>query len=251
MGAKVAVVTEENIADMNTVIEYQDVANENKEVKSLTTGIRKNKILTYIANFIKRTIDILAGIAGAIILMPLTIGVYIANKISKEDGPIFYTQERIGKNGKTFKMLKYRSMVMGADEKLEKYLAENEEARKEYKKYKKLKKDPRITKMGKILRKTSLDEMPQLLHLLTGDMSLVGPRPYLPREKEEMGEYYNVITKLKPGLTGYWQVSGRSETTFNERLDYDIKYYKDSSLKRDIKIIFTTMKHVVKKTGAL
>ena len=103
-------------------------------------------------------------------------------------------------------MYKYRSMVIGADEKLSTYLKENEEARKEYSKYKKLKNDPRITKVGKFIRKTSIDEFPQFINVLLGQMSLVGPRPYLPREQEDMGNYYKYIIQCKPGITGYWQV---------------------------------------------
>lgn len=161
---------------------------------------KKNKYFTYFENFIRRLIDILAGIIGLILIIPLTIIVYISNKINHDDGPVFYVQERIGKNGKKFKMLKYRSMVVGAEEKLKEYLANNKEAEKEYKIYKKLKNDPRITKIGGILRKTSLDEIPQLLNLLDGSMSLVGSRPYLPDEIEDMGEYYNIIIKNKPGI---------------------------------------------------
>ena len=138
--------------------------------------------------------------------IPLTIGIAIANLICKDNGPIFYSQYRMGKNGKLFKMYKYRSMVVGADEKLKKYLEENEEARKEYKKYKKLKHDARVTKVGEFIRKTSLDEFPQFINVLKGDMSLVGPRPYLEREKEDMNGYYKYITTFKPGLTGLWQV---------------------------------------------
>lgn len=174
---------------------------ENNKEKSLSNLTKQNKIITYIEQAVRRILDIMAGIIGMIILIPLTIAIFIANKISKDNGPIFYYKERIGKNGKTFKMLKYRSMIVDADEQLEKYLKENKEAREEFKKYKKLKNDPRVTKVGAFLRKTSLDELPQLVHLLTGKMSLVGPRPYLPKEKQEMGEYYNIIVKNTPGLT--------------------------------------------------
>ena len=132
-----------------------------------------------IGKIFKRLIDILGGIIGTIVLIPLTIGIAIANLICKDNGPIFYSQYRMGKNGKLFKMYKYRSMVVGADEKLKKYLEENEEARKEYKKYKKLKHDARVTKVGEFIRKTSLDEFPQFINVLKGDMSLVGPRPGL------------------------------------------------------------------------
>lgn len=204
-----------------------------------------------IKKILKRLIDILGGIVGTIVLIPLTIGIAIANLICKDNGPIFYSQYRMGKNGKLFKMYKYRSMVVGADEKLKKYLEENEEARKEYKKYKKLKHDPRVTKVGEFIRKTSLDEFPQFINVLKGDMSLVGPRPYLEREKEDMNGYYKYITTCKPGLTGLWQISGRSDVDFATRIDLDMQYYYNHSLKGDIKILFKTAMKLVKREGAL
>ena len=204
-----------------------------------------------IRKIFKRLIDILGGIVGTIVLIPLTIGIAIANLICKDNGPIFYSQYRLGKNGKLFKMYKYRSMVVGADEKLKKYLEENEEARKEYKKYKKLKHDPRVTKVGDFIRKTSLDEFPQFINVLKGDMSLVGPRPYLEREKEDMNGYYKYITTCKPGLTGLWQISGRSDVDFATRIDLDMQYYYNHSLKGDIKILFKTAMKLVKREGAL
>ena len=142
-------------------------------------------------------------------------------------------------------------MVMHADEKLWEYLNNNSEAKEEYKKYKKLKVDPRITKLGKFLRKTSLDEFPQFINVLKGDMSLVGPRPYLYREKEDMGENYNEIIKVKPGLTGYWQVNGRSDVDFDERTQMDIEYIRDRNLWFDFKILIKTILKVFKKGGAL
>ena len=204
-----------------------------------------------IRKIFKRLIDILWGIVGTIVLIPLTIGIAIANLICKDNGPIFYSQYRMGKNGKLFKMYKYRSMVVGADEKLKKYLEENEEARKEYKKYKKLKHDARVTKVGEFIRKTSLDEFPQFINVLKGDMSLVGPRPYLEREKEDMNGYYKYITTCKPGLTGLWQISGRSDVDFATRIDLDMQYYYNHSLKGDIKILFKTAMKLVKREGAL
>ena len=205
----------------------------------------------FIERILKRLIDICGGIVGTIVLIPLTIGIAIANLICKDNGPIFYSQYRMGKNGKLFKMYKYRSMVVGADEKLKKYLEENEEARKEYKKYKKLKHDPRVTKVGEFIRKTSLDEFPQFINVLKGDMSLVGPRPYLEREKEDMNGYYKYITTCKPGLTGLWQISGRSDVDFATRIDLDMQYYYNHSLKGDIKILFKTAMKLVKREGAL
>ena len=194
----------------------------------------------------------MGALVGVVALIPLTIIIYITRIVLKEnDGPIFYDQLRIGKDGKVFKMYKYRSMVIGADEKLFKYLEENEEARKEYKEYKKLKDDPRITKIGKFLRKTSLDEFPQFINVLKGDMSLVGPRPYLPREKEDMGEYYTYIIKSRPGITGYWQIAGRSDVNFDDRLKMDYDYNKNRSLKTDLKILVKTVLNVMKKEGAI
>ena len=204
-----------------------------------------------IEKILKRLIDILGGIVGTVVLILLTIGIAIANLICKDNGPIFYSQYRIGKNGKLFKMYKYRSMVVGADEKLKNYLDENEEARKEYKKYKKLKHDPRVTKVGEFIRKTSLDEFPQFINVLKGDMSLVGPRPYLEREKEDMNGYYKYITTCKPGLTGLWQISGRSDVDFATRIDLDMQYYYNHSLKGDVKILFKTAMKLVKREGAL
>ena len=199
---------------------------------------------------IKRTIDIIGSIFGLIVLIPLSIAIYIANYISGDKGPLFYTQTRIEKDGKLFKMYKFRSMVVGADEKLKQYLIENEEARKEYKKYKKLKNDPRITKIGDFIRKTSLDEFPQFINVLKGEMSLVGPRPYLVREKEDMNGYYKYITQCKPGITGFWQINGRSNVTFDDRVDMDMLYFYTHSLKKDAKILFKTIKKMIKKEGA-
>lgn len=210
----------------------------------------KKKIYLFVYYFVKRVVDITASIVGIIILIPLTIIVFIFNRLHEEDGPVFYIQERIGKNGKIFKMYKFRSMCVDADEKLERFLEENEDIRKEFYIYRKIKNDPRITKIGGFLRKTSLDEFPQFINLLTGDMSLVGPRPYLEREKEDMGDYYNIIVKDKPGITGLWQINGRSDVTFEDRLKMDLEYYGTKSIKKDIEIIVKTASKVLQKDGA-
>ena len=233
----------------NDILTYEEKDLENLAL--IPKSLDRRKIIIKLEKIVKRGIDIIRGLCGILLLVPLTIGIWIANKISKEEGPVFYTQDRIGKNGKIFKMYKYRSMVVGADEKLEKYLEENEEARKEFKEYKKLKDDPRITKIGKFIRKTSLDEFPQFINVLKGDMSLVGPRPYLPREKEDINGFFKYITSCKPGITGLWQTSGRSDTTFTERLTLDMDYYYKHTLKRDIKILYKTVENVIKKEGAI
>lgn len=223
-----------------------------EKITPVSTNVDSKKFKLIIEKGIKRLVDIVGGLIGVITLIPLTIIIYIARKVLHEDdGPIFYEQLRIGKNGKTFRMYKYRSMVVGADELLKEYLEENEEARKEYKEYKKLKDDPRVTKVGNFIRKTSLDEFPQFINVLKGDMSLVGPRPYLPREKEDMGEYYTYIIKSRPGITGYWQIAGRSDVTFDDRLKMDYDYNKNRSLKTDLKILVKTVLNVMKKEGAI
>ena len=229
---------------------------ENANIKNKITVIPHKKVKSIISNliyiFIKRIFDIFVGLIGTLVLVPLTLSITIIRKIKKEDdGPVFYTHLRIGKKGKQFKLYKYRTMCMDADEKLKKYLEENEEAKKEYKKYKKLKKDPRISKLGEVLRTTSIDEFPQFFNVLLGNMSLVGPRPYLPREKEDMGEYYQNIIKCKPGLTCIWQVSGRSSLSFEKRLDLDTEYVHNRSIKLDIKLILKTFSKILKSEGAI
>ena len=259
MNTKVAEAVGTTIEELQDVIEFDDTqkqeakyeVKENNDIKYLVADKRPNVVLRAINLFFKRIIDIIGAIVGIIFLIPITIGVYIANKKVKDDGPIFFVQERIGKDGKIFKMYKYRSMVVGADEKLEKYLAENPAANAEYRIFKKLKDDPRITKVGDFLRKTSLDEFPQFINVLKGDMSLVGPRPYLPREQEDMGDYYKYIVTNKPGVTGFWQVKGRNDVTFEDRLHMDIDYYRKENLLLDIKLIFKTAEKVIKKEGAV
>ena len=204
-----------------------------------------------ISKVAKRVIDILAGIVGVIILIPLVLCVKIISLINNDKGSIFFVQNRMGKNGKIFKMYKFRTMIVGAEEELEKLLAENEEIRKEYDENKKIKDDPRVTKIGRVLRKTSLDEFPQFINILKGEMSLVGPRPYLERERKDMGDAYESIISLTPGLTGLWQISGRSDINFEDRVKLDVEYYNDNSFWGDIKIIFSTIATVLKRKGAI
>ena len=141
-------------------------------------------------------------------------------------------------------------MVPDADKKLFELLERDEEAREEYRINKKLKNDPRITKLGEFLRRTSIDELPQLINVLKGDMSLVGPRPYLPREMDDMGNYYDTIIESKPGITGLWQVSGRSNTTFEERLEFDMEYNENKGFFYDMGLLTKTVGVVLNKDGA-
>ena len=216
------------------------------------TYIEEKKGLSYYTYlFVKRAFDIVGSIIGIAILIPVTVAVWIARIVLKEnDGPLFYEQLRYGKNGKMFRLYKFRSMCMNADEKLEKYLKENEEARKEFEETQKLDNDPRITKLGAFLRKTSLDELPQMINILFGQMSFIGPRPVIKKEIERYGKNKNKFLSVKPGLTGYWQVNGRSNTTYKERMELELYYVDHQSLWLDAKIFFKTFKAVFLHEGA-
>ena len=177
--------------------------------------------------------------------------VYIARIILREnDGSLFYSQLRYGKNGKMFRLYKFRSMCKNADEKLKKYLEENEDAKKEFEESQKLTNDPRITKLGKFLRKTSIDELPQSINILLGQMSFVGPRPVIKDEVERYGKNKDKFLSVKPGLTGYWQVNGRSNINYEERMNLELYYVDNQSLLLDIKIFFKTFGTVLKHEGA-
>lgn len=204
-----------------------------KEVSS-----KQNKRYFYF--FCKRFIDIVFSLIGMIFFVPLTVIVKVAYMLTGDFSKLFFIQKRIGLNGKEFRFYKFRTMVPNADEILFKMLEENEEIAKEYKENKKLENDPRITKVGKFLRNSSIDELPQIINILKGDMSLIGNRPYLPREKKDMGKYFDEIVKTKPGLTGYWQVNGRSDVSFETRLKLEKYYSNNCSLIMDIKIFFKT-----------
>lgn len=237
---------------MEKVERIPDIQVEENEASTLVMN-QKEKVTAkkVIDSSIKRTLDIVAGIVGTILLVPITMGIYIARKILKEDdGPIFYTQLRLGKNGKVFKLYKFRTMIVGADEILQKYLEENEEARIEFEANQKLKHDPRITKLGNFLRKTSLDEFPQFINVLKGDMSLIGPRPIVDREVALFGDKMPIVHSVKPGITGYWAVNGRSDTTYEERINMETYYAENYSLKLDIKIFFKTIGTVLTRGGA-
>ena len=198
----------------------------------------------------KRLFDIIVSFIGLLFLLPIAIIVKIAYMVTGDFHRILFVQERIGKNGKTFKFFKFRSMVVDADEVLFRTMELDAIVAEEYKKNKKLKNDPRITKVGKFIRKTSIDELPQLINVFIGNMSMIGNRPYLPREKEDMGEYFDDIVKTKPGITGYWQVNGRSNTTFDGRLTLEQYYSNHAGIILDLKIFLKTFSVVLLKKGA-
>lgn len=203
----------------------------------------KNKPLFFV---LKRIMDIFGSLVGLILLTPLFLIITILMKKDEPQGPIFFTQVRVGKDGKPFKMYKFRSMCVNAEEQLEELLKYNEVEGAMFK----MKEDPRITKVGRFIRKTSIDELPQLLNVLIGEMSLVGPRPPLVRELSDYTPYDKQRLLIKPGCTGLWQVSGRNEVGFEEMVELDLSYIKNISLKNDIEIIAKTFGVMFKPNGA-
>jgi Undecaprenyl-phosphate galactose phosphotransferase WbaP len=197
----------------------------------------------------KRLLDLFLTIFGALFVLPL-IGL-IALWIKRDSpGPIFYSQRRIGQGGKEFRAWKFRSMVQNADEVLHRYLESNPDLREEWEQNHKLRNDPRITRVGRFLRGASLDELPQLWNVLKGDMSLVGPRPIVDAEIVRYGSNFDLYTKVKSGLTGLWQVSGRNDTSYEERVKLDTFYVRNWSVWLDLCILFKTIGTVLLRKGA-
>lgn len=196
--------------------------------------------------FIKRLFDVVASSVAVVILSPVFLIIAIAIKINDPAGPVFYTQTRVGKDGKPFKMFKFRSMVTNADELLERLRDQNEVEGAMFK----MKEDPRITKVGKFIRKYSLDELPQLLNVVGGSMSIVGPRPPLPFEVEEYTDYDRQRLMVKPGATGMWQVGGRNALSFDQMVELDLTYINERSIWLDLKIMFETVKVMIKPNAA-
>ena len=187
--------------------------------------------------FCKRAMDIIGSLAGIILLSPLLLIIAIAIKIDDPKGSIIFSQQRCGEDNKLFQMYKFRSMVSNAEELLEELRSQNEMDGPVFK----IKDDPRITKVGKFIRKTSVDELPQLFNILRGEMSIVGPRPAIPHEVAEYNDYQRQRLLVKPGLTCIWQVSGRNSIGFDEWVDMDLEYIEKRNLWMDIKLIFKTV----------
>lgn len=198
---------------------------------------------------IKRCIDVVLIFLSAPLILLAVALVALLVKISSP-GPVFYSHRRIRKNGAFFSMWKFRTMCVNSTEVLEEYLAKHPKARAEWKKTHKLKDDPRITPIGSFLRRYSIDELPQLWNVLTGHMSLVGPRPIVAAEVEKYGDSFECYCRVKPGLTGLWQVSGRSELTYDERVALDCDYVNRWTLRRDLRILTKTFRAVLKQDGA-
>lgn len=202
----------------------------NKDLAKVT----RNESFFY--SFIKRVIDIVGSLVGLVVLSPILLIVAILIKFDSK-GPILFSQIRVGKNGNEFKMYKFRSMVVDAEELKEKLQEKNERKGPMFK----MKDDPRITKIGKFIRKTSIDELPQLINILKGEMSIVGPRPSLPKEVAQFDDWMLERLEVKPGLTCYWQVEGRDDIEFREWMELDVKYVRERNLKIDIVLIFKTV----------
>ena len=196
----------------------------------------ENKQNLRVYEICKRTIDIIGAGLGLILLSPIIAIVACAVKVTSK-GPIFFSQKRVGKNGELFEMYKFRSMVVNAEELKENLEEQNEMSGPMFK----IKDDPRITKVGKFIRKTSIDELPQLWNILKGDMSLVGPRPSLPKEVEQFDNWMFKRLSVRPGLTCYWQVSGRNNIDFEDWMKLDVKYVEERNFWIDIKLIFKTV----------
>jgi len=197
---------------------------------------RKSNKRSYL--MMKRAMDIILAFIGLVVISPAFIVVAIMIKLEDPKGSVFFQQVRVGKHEKTFKMFKFRSMVSNAEELLTNLLEQNEISGAMFK----MKDDPRITRIGKFIRKTSIDELPQLWNVIRGDMSLVGPRPALPREVAEYTNYDKLRLRVIPGCTGLWQVGGRNDLSFHEMVQLDLLYIKQRSILFDIKIILKTVK---------
>ena len=209
----------------------------------------KNNLQSVQARLVKRVLDLVLSIVGLTLIFPILLIIALLIRLDS-DGPAIYRAARLGRDGGTFPCYKFRSMYQNAEQRLVELLATDSDRRAEYEKYHKLRDDPRVTRIGAFLRKTSLDELPQLLNVVLGQMSLVGPRPYLPREQPKMGNAAREILLINPGMTGYWQVNERNESTFERRLDMDRFYISNWSMWLDIIILIRTLKVVLRRRGA-
>ena len=227
---------------------------ENREQTAIKTGtLLKLRALGY--HFVKRTFDIVFALVGCVGIITLIPFVKIGNMVTGDFAPLFYRTTRIGKNGKKFKFLKFRSMVVtkdgqSAEALLEQTLNSDPKLREQWEKFRKLDNDPRITKMGAFLRNTSLDEFPQFWNVLKGDMSLIGPRPLMEGELDEHNGDHDRYESVRPGITGWWAANGRSKLSYDERLELEYWYAENYSIATDLRVIVRTIKAVVLKDGS-
>lgn len=198
---------------------------------------------------LKRVIDVIGALLALVFLSPLLLLCSILILV-RDPGPLLFTQQRLGKDGRLFRCYKFRSMIVNADQVLHELLSSDARARLEWERLHKLKADPRITKLGRFLRMSSIDELPQFLNVVKGDMSLVGPRPIVPDEAVRYGRFLRNYLDVKPGLTGLWQVNGRNNTTYRRRIAFDIFYSKHRSLALDLWILGMTVPAILKREGS-
>lgn len=204
----------------------------------------RNRRCFYAQN-LKRLLDVVLAGAAVVILSPLFVILWLVTRL--DGGPSLFCQQRVGQSGKIFRCLKFRTMVVDAEDRLATYLAKHPQIAEEWARHQKLKSDPRITVVGRFLRKSSLDELPQLFNVLRGDMSLVGPRPFMPEQAEiYLGQAYY---KLRPGLTGYWQISDRHHSEFGERARFDDKYFNEIGFRTDFRVLVKTIRVVLQAGG--
>ena len=227
-----------------------------QEIKEIIVETQKNaekislqQIHFVLYSFIKRILDIILSLIALVFIIPICLIIKAITLHFEDYDSIFYTQERIGRNGKKFKILKFRSMVVNADEELAKML-EKEEHKNKWDEDQKIDNDPRITKVGKVLRRTSLDELPQFINVLKGDMSIIGPRPLVPGELGKHHGIHEIYESVKPGITGWWGCHGRSCTTYKARLELEYYYVEHFGLITDIRCFFLTILSVICKKGA-
>jgi exopolysaccharide production protein ExoY len=202
-----------------------------------------------VGGLVKRTFDIAFSLVAILILLPLLAGCCLV-VLATSPGPVLFRHRRIGHGGRSFNCLKFRTMEINSERRLQDYLAASEEARREWEVFRKLQNDPRVTPFGAFMRRSSLDELPQLFNVLIGDMSIVGPRPIITDEVEKYQEHFGTYASGRPGLTGLWQVKGRNTTTYDQRVAYDVEYLRNWSLLRDAWIILTTIAEVSTGRGA-
>jgi len=215
-------------------------------INKVAQALPIDKRQTVLSQLIKRTIDVFFSLLALIILLPILLLITACIKLTDFSSPVIFVQERIGIDGKNFNMYKFRSMCPDAEDKLQLLLDKNEADGAMFK----IKDDPRVTPIGRVLRNYSLDELPQFYNVLRGDMSLIGPRPCLYRELQNYTEHDKLRLKVKPGITGLWQVSGRSGLSFEQMIELDLAYIKTMSVKNDLKILFKTMIVVFKSENA-
>lgn len=230
---------------MNTGL--SEIVIKNTSLKETKTTLPKVSDIKTPYELIKRTCDIGLSSIGLIVLAPVFLIIGIAIKIDSK-GPAFFVHKRIGKNGKIIKIYKFRTMYENSEEMITNF---SQDQITEYKENYKLKNDPRVTKIGKFLRQTSLDELPQIVNILKGELSIVGPRPVVSNELEKYGKDKDKFLSIKPGLTGYWQVNGRSLTSYEERMKMELYYVENRGIWLDTKVFFKTILSVIKKEGAV